>query len=343
MAECREKPGPAECARLRAADPAKVRLGRYPFLAGIKYFVAKNEPYMSPTTIYENTKKLRYFAEVFERLKAEGALDTTDPRRFGELHFSEFFLWMRRKGLSVTTQTKYYQTLKTYLMTWQNTTFADLKLKGIVRTPRNEKSKPIKALTVEEVRTIFAAADRMKGWGGIMIRGYIALAFGTACRPKEIILAPEKDLDLEKRRFYIRHPKGEGSWAEPQWIGIVREDMVRKLECFMEERAEYMAANGLRSDFLFFNKKTGDHYTLNGFHMMKARIEKATGIEFALKDFRSTFCSIMISGNLALLKPVSLQLRHSSVKTTEMFYAKICESSEISAAIGDVWKDSAID
>lgn len=63
---------------------------------------------------------------------------------------------------------------------------------------------------------------------------------------------------------------------------------------------------------------------------------------FSLKDFRSTFCSLMIAGNLSLLKPVSLQLRHSSVKTTETFYAKICEADEIDAAIGDVWKDNPI-
>ncbi|AGI47362.1 Site-specific recombinase XerD [Thermoplasmatales archaeon BRNA1] len=335
--------GRAEMTRLRAAKLESVHLGRYPFEAGIKYYVAKNEPYFAKTTLYEDEKKLRLFIPFFEELKKDGVIKTTDPRRFDEMHISEFVLWLKNRGLSVSTQIKYFQVLKGYLELWGNAICRRMKDTRVLRLPREKRSKPIKALTIDELRSIFSAADKVPGWNGIMLRGYVAIAFGTACRPKEIILSEERDLDLPAKRFYIRHPKGEGSWADPQWIGIVREDMVRKLTLFWEERRRFMEEHGLKSDFLFFNKSTRSHYSLHGFHRMKEILEEKTGIHFSLKDFRSSFCSIMLSGDLSRLKAVSLQLRHSSVKTTELYYAKISASEEIDEAIGDVWMKNIIE
>ncbi|KUE73331.1 hypothetical protein AUQ37_02580 [Candidatus Methanomethylophilus sp. 1R26] len=275
-------------------------------------------------------------------MKKKGLISSTDPRAFTEKEVSEFFFWMKRRNLSIATQTKYFQVLKGYLEVWGNPVCGRMRDCGRLRLPKDRRGRPIHALTVDELRRIFRAADGEKGWPGIMIRGYFALAMGTACRPKEIIGAERQDVDIEGRRFYVRHPKGEGSWSEAQWIGIVREDMAERLERFLGEREAAMAEKGVQSDLLFFNPGTMERYSLNAFHQMKGKIERKTGIVFSLKDFRSTFCSITIAGNLSLLKAVSLQLRHSSVKTTEAFYAKICEAEEIDAAIGDVWKDNPI-
>ena len=47
------------------------------------------------------------------------------------------------------------------------------------------------------------------GWFGF--KGMCALSFATGIRPKEFRLAQVEDLDLNRMRFYVRHPKGEGA------------------------------------------------------------------------------------------------------------------------------------
>jgi hypothetical protein len=50
-------------------------------------------------------------------------------------------------------------------------------------------------------------------------------------------------------------------------------------------------------------------------------IEDASGIEFKIKDYRSTFASLTVQKDSSLLPEVSQQLGHSSIVTTQRFYA----------------------
>jgi len=300
------------------------------------------EPFLRKTTLVEDDKKLREFSRIFTLLRAKGTIETTDPRYFKIQHMDEFLLWMKKKNLSLSTQVKYIQVLNRYLTVFGNNAIDKMRSDRTIRLPRESRSKPIKALTQGELQRIFDASNKIQGWRGITIRGFIALAFGTACRPKELTNALESDLNMEKWQFYVRHPKGEGSWSEPEWIGVVRDDMKVKLTEFMAERKEFMERNGLNSKYLFFNQDTLGPYTLNAFHAMKDDISAISGVKFALKDFRSTFTTVTIAGDLSLMKAVSLQLRHQSVITTELYYARIRKSEEVQNAIGNAWKKSEI-
>lgn len=324
----------AEC---RAADLRKVRLGRYPFRAGIKYYVARKEMQLSDSTIHEDERKLRYFAGILESLAAKKLIKTTDPRHLSSCDVIEWILYVRNATrISRATEGKYRQIMDRYLTTWGNDAISKVK-REMPHTTAPAKA-PVRALSVEQHKTLLEAAEAATGPNAWALRGFFYIAMGTGCRPGEIFRARREDLDLSRMRFYVREPKGNGKWAEPIWVDILRPELLLSLRNFLRERD---AAVG-KCPHLFCNGHTGKPFTSNAFRRWKSRLSKETGVEFQLKDLRSSFASLMVAGDLSRMKAVSLQMRHNSVDTTEKYYLRINREEEIKRALGDVWKDSPI-
>lgn len=329
-----------ELAICRSADLRKVRLGRYPFTSGIKYYIARKGASLASSTLAESEKKLRKMGREFEELKRNNLVRTTDPRHIGRAEIDAYLIMLKKKGLQSNTRSRYVQILNGYLMMFGNNIINEMKAQdGRILPPKTDPQ--IVALSLEELQAIFDAGDSVEGHRGTIIRGVMALAFSTGIRPKEFILAEYRDLDVRGKRFFVRHPKGEESWGSQQWVPIIRGDMIPRLERFLIERERMIEEYGVSSKYLFFNPRTGEPYTLNTIRTMKKGVEKGSGVRFSLKDFRSSLASQTIMGDLSRLKPVSLQLRHANLATTERYYARIYHG-EIESAIGDVWKDRSI-
>jgi hypothetical protein len=64
---------------------------------------------------------------------------------------------------------------------------------------------------------------------------------------------------------------------------------------------------------------------------------KENGIEFRLKDFRSTFVSLTVKRNPNALPDVSKQLGHSSLLVTQSYYAAI-DSSDSGRRLSEALK-----
>ena len=328
--------------KLRSSDLRKVVLGRYPFQGGIKYYVAKKGAYLSKTTLYEDERKLRYFAKVFEDLKGENRVKSSDPRYISKEDIGSFFDWMAAKGLDVTTKEKYVQILERYLKLFSNQVIESIKTEDGIKMPKTNGGKPIRAIDRADVQKIFDAMKTMEGWAGTIIRGIITLAFSTGCRPKEMFNAKLTDLKLSEEKFYVRHPKGEGSWASPQDVDILRPDMIPRMEKFLKEREEGLIKARIESEYLFPNIRNGDPLTGNAIREYKEKVAVRSGVKFQLKDFRSTVATMLIKGDENRIKAVSMQLRHTSMRTTEKFYARI-ERSIVKRTLGDVWKEDPIE
>lgn len=335
---------PKQVLKMRDVNLSSVVLGRSPFLGGIKYYVTRRSAYMSESTIYEEERKLRQFAGVFKDLREKGLVDRMDPRHITKGDIAAFFEWMSSRSLDVTTKEKYIQTLDHYLSMFGNTVIQQIRLEGGITFPKSSESKPIRALEEVELRKIFKAADEMQGWNGSIIRGLLALMFTTGCRPKEAFGAKLQDLRFDEGKygtFYIAHPKGEGKWSSAQSSPMIRGDVKPILLEFLKEREEYLKEFDIETDYLFFNPRTKMPHSGNNFRRYKEIVSKKAGVKFQIKDLRPTLASLTIKGDLGKLKLVSMLLRHSSVKTTEKYYAKI-ERGQVSEQLSDVWEDDPL-
>jgi integrase len=66
---------------------------------------------------------------------------------------------------------------------------------------------------------------------------------------------------------------------------------------------------------------------MTSFERIKRKVEKSSGIKFRLKDFRSTFATQTARIDPNLIPDVSTALGHSSIMTTQRFYAQMDRES----------------
>lgn len=318
-----------------------MKLGRYPFKTLLPMYVEHRTTYMAESTVTEEAKKLRYFAEVFGMLRTAGKVGTADPRNMGRKDVEAFLRWMREKKLDETTKRKYLTYLGNYLKWAGNGIIDEMKNDRRIRLPAGNGDKPIQALTLDQIERILQAAENIPGWRGTVLRGYIALAFSSGCRPKEILGSEPCDVDLENMRFYVRHPKGEGSWGKSEWIPLIRGDMLPWITDLLQARRT-LENNGTVSQYLFVNPLTNRAYAGNSMRRLKQETEKATGIKWQLRNLRNSLASITVNRDVSKIKAVSLQLRHKSVAMTEQYYARISRNDAIVESIGDEWKQRPV-
>lgn len=338
-----------------------LKLGRYPFAAGVRHHMEKRYGIISEKTYIEEERKLKMLAKVFEELKVEADLKdrqrlkahpedrirpfTTDPRHMGLREVQAFLAWMKRKGLDPTTQNSYLKYLKNLFKTFRNHILEEMKLEG-VRFPTPPK-KPVRVIAEDDLDLIFQTADKMQGWRGSMARGMLALYFATGMRPKEGRLMLLKDLDLDRGKVLIRHPKGEGSWASAEEVDILRPDVLPFLERYLRERSEWIKEKGLTEaqvPELFPSIQSGkpDHfYTEQGFNAIKSKVERLSGVKFRTKDMRSTLTTSIVRGDRSRLNAMSAQLRHDNIATTQRYYEGI-ERGAAGRQLRDAWKERPI-
>ena len=322
-------------------DLCRARLGPKPFKTGISYYSVRKEAYLTQSTIQENVRKLLMFADIFEELKKGKRVQSTDPRHISELDVEAFLVWMKQNKLENSTKRKYISLLNSYLGFFGNHVISDMKRQNkLIFVTRAQESDP-DFIEEEDLKKLFSYVRNYSGYKGIVIRGYFALIFGVAGRPKEIINGLVEDIDLEEEVFYVRHPKGEGSWGKSEWIPIIRGDMIPLIRTFLNERAEYLISKGIESDYLFPNISTMQPYSGNTIRRYKEEIEAGTGIDFKLKDFRSTYATITYKHAPEMKEAISKQMRHESSRTTEKYYISY-DNREAAKLLKDEWKKSKI-
>jgi integrase len=101
-------------------------------------------------------------------------------------------------------------------------------------------------------------------------------------------------------------------------VNILREDVVPLIDRYVKERDAHVKASGINATALFPNLYRGRNeiFSANCFRKFKHLVVERSGVEFRLKDFRSTLCSLTINADLSRLPAMSAQLRHASVSTT---------------------------
>ena len=323
-------------------DPARLKMGSKPFRYGIKIYQERKSPYLSPTTVSENVRKLNQFASIFEGFVSAGKSASADPRHIGEREIELFLGYMRSRNLSATTRRSYIKVLRGFLLVFRNNIIDEMKANGKMDVALKGDMPAIEFMSLDQLQRVFDAADEIPGYEGTMIRGFIALIFGIAGRPKEIIEARMEDLNLEEESFYVRHPKGEGSYGSRQWIPIIRKDMIPRIRTFLDERKRALEAIGITSPYLFTNTSSMAPYGLKTMRTWKGLIEARVGFRFKLKSFRSSYATITYSfGGIEIKDAISKQMRHSSTQTTETYYIAY-EMEEAKKRLTEEWKKSEI-
>ena len=272
----------------------------------------------APSTITEHRRKMAMFGDRLDMLRESGRIQTTDPCEMGEPEIRWFIQDMKDRGLDVSTQKKYIEMLNNVWKFYGNPS-ADL-VRNKIRL--EEPVKPVETLTRDQCIQIFEYIEGLKGWRGSVTRGLIYMAYQTWARPREIYTARVIDLNLSAETFYIRNPKGKGTFASSSKVDLAMKGSIFLLENYLRERSAYLQSKGVDSPYLFPHVEGDDShpYAQQTIGRMIQDVSDVLGFHFSLKTFRATMTYLTINADPAQLPNVSKQLRHNSLATTQRYY-----------------------
>lgn len=297
---------------------------KFPLRSATKQYLATREDRVKKSTLNNESRILWHIVGMMEEMEKEGQLVTSNPWKMGRKEIRAVLDYLRDSDRPLENETleKYIRYLEGVLEYCGNRVINEMKQDSSNLFPKRGR-KPIAHLTESEVERVKEAAVDFEGWKGSVMRFMTAIYPATGLRPSELRLARLEDLNIRDMTIKVMHPKGESSYGDKRVVSIMpqAEEATR---AFLKERHEYVQRMGLKeSKHLIPNLSSGKDkvYSSNHFRRLKKELEEATGIKFKLKDFRSTFASLTVQKDSSLMPEVSQQLGHSSLVTTQRFYA----------------------
>jgi len=298
-------------------------MARTSFPKAVSAYLDAMKPYYQASTIERYGRDLR---TAYRDLSALGLAKS--PNALSEADIEALlYRWKTRPSrfggvMAPSSQEKLLVVLDGFLQWCGNPVISNLRRKRHVRLPR-AVATPIRVLDDEDLERLRRGAEGIEGWPGTVARFLVAFLPATGLRPKEIRLARLRDLELDKGRILVSHPKGEGSWAAPDYAPVLSSAREAVMD-YLAERAAYLG--GQDCEWLIpYRRVSGEigPWSAAMLRKLKADLQERSEVSFrGLKTFRATFAQRAIDAG-ARIEAVSRAMRHGSTKTTERYYARI--------------------
>jgi len=297
------------------------------FLTTVDRYLRENEAAFAAVTVRTKRSALRTVAHDLASLNIP---KPATPRRLGREHVLGLLAAWRGRGLALSSQHKLLADLEGLLVSLGNPVIAKMRREpGGRRMFPGNKPMAIKTLGDDELDRLRTAAASMDGWHGNVARVLVGALPYTGLRPKEVRLAKLADVDLAKGLMLVSSPKGQGTWAAPDFARIP--PVARQAFAdYLAERAEYLA--GEESGWLIplrglhsadAQEPTVSQCSEDWLRHLKREVQERSGVQFrGWKVMRATFCQRAIDGG-ARIDAVSKAMRHGSTTVTETYYGRI--------------------
>jgi len=274
---------------------------------------------------------LSRISEAFLELKAEGKVTTTNPKKIRFDDMLAFMAWMRTcpgksgNGIKSSTQDNYFVYLVGLLRWIENPVVQEMEMSSIIRLPRREPPE-IVVLSERDLKSLQNRLKAMPGWNGCVARFMTAMYAYSGLRRSELRLASLADLDTKTWTFRVAHQKVQSGWLASNSLTTILPPARRQVHEFLKERKKYLRDNGLgeREPLVPRILRDGSvaYWSDALWGKVKGEAQLRAGIPFQIRQLRSTFAQ-MCKDRGASLEAVSRVLRHRSIVTTELFYARI--------------------
>jgi integrase len=335
------KPGPKRQGR---------SMGRYPFLEVAKSYLTWRKGFLNQKTYERMERNFRYLNKVFQNLKAEGKVDTTNPAKFNRKEIGAFVECMRSQGKQGSYIAKLNGLLKDLCVFSNNTIFDRLKMEG-EDLPKPGK-KAIDSRNEADIFLIMKKSEELgEGWEAEVTRFLCAILPYSGLRPGEIRNALVEDINIRDWSIWVRTPKGSGKYSEQRPAPIanparkavlrylnIRNERLRALNiedakplipALHDGEAGFYAESTLRKFIGMVNDKLDDD-------------PSTKGIRVSLKTFRASYCQMIIDKDPSRLSDVSATMGHSTTNTTEGFYGRISQKTAV-GRINSLWEPKVND
>jgi len=284
-----------------------------------------------PSTLVVMQRGLSRIGTAFIELKAAGKVTTTNPKKIRFEDALAFLAWMRTcpgrygSGFRASTQENYFEYLVGLLRWVENPVVQELEMSSIVRLPRKEPPEVV-VLSESVLKRLQNRLKVMPGWDGCVARFMVAMYAYTGLRRSELRLASIRDLDTKNWKVKVAHPKVQSGWLVPSAVVTILPPARQEVFAFLRERKEYLLNHGFRECEPLVPRILRDgsvgYWTDAMWGKVKGEAQRRAGISFQIRQLRATFAQ-MCRDRGASIEAVSRVLRHRSILTTEMYYARM--------------------
>ncbi len=273
------------------------------------------------------------------------------PSKVEERHIAALVeLWKSRalrkgpkgqKGLARSTWLKYLGDLSGFLAWCSNPVVERMQKTNLLSIPKRGRRRP-RVLSAGELSRLRAAAAAMDGWRGAVSRFLVDFLPGCGLRPQELPGQRLEDVDLATGILTVSDPKG-GGYEDEDPEAVLSAGARQALVDFLVDRERYL--DGEASEWLLPLRKTVPVLDPAGkqargedglplwvavvgqwqpatLRKLKSDLQERSGVVFpGLKTFRATYGQDALDKG-ATIEQVSVAMRHTTTKTTELFYAR---------------------
>lgn len=320
-------------------------MGRYPFMTVANRLLRDTAGFYAPSTQAERERKFRRIQKALMDLQKAGKISTTNPLKMTERDVCEFVAWCKER-LDASTSAKYLRFLGEVLQYGGNHAVEKVKRtkRGLMPVPTPKSIQTIPSDACDQLLSGLWSLENE--WHDAVAKAAIGLYLHTGMRPSELRTARLKDLDLSRLEITVSNPKGKRRWANGEEKAPIIACVEPCIRRYLELRAERLRGLGLDPRtveplFPYISKKGEvDYWNESIWRRLKAEVELASGVRFRWKDMRPTFAQKAKDLGVPI-EAVSQCLRHTSTRTTELYYARIRSDTAFSL-IRQAWEASAV-
>ncbi len=267
-----------------------------------------------------------------EELHARGIIPSTNPKKFDTATIAALLKWFESHSWAVTYRAQFLNHLNGVLRYAGNATIDSLRQRGLLSL--DPGPQPIVPKDEGWLRDALDKLEPLEGWTAEVVRFAVQMYIGTGLRPKELRLAKFTDLDVPTWWMKVSAPKGLGRWTAGGDRILVTEDVRPAVLDFLDRRERHLRVLGLdpRAVEPLVPNVDGHYYTGSGWSRARYVTFRKASIVGDYRILRPSFAKELKSMGVGI-ESVSRMLRHTSVTTTEKFYARM--------EAADAWSEAA--
>ncbi|MBP6020964.1 MAG: site-specific integrase [Candidatus Methanomethylophilaceae archaeon] len=156
------------------------------------------------------------------------------------------------------------------------------------------------------------------------IRAYalVSLYLGAGLRTIEMCHAKLSNLDLTEggSTIYLDHVKGNDSYGEPRIVVIIP-DFVPAIKRYLYARSNLLQKEEVNTDALFFSLDNYAPLSDKTVRQIRMIVESDLSVKFDGRECRRTYGQYLKDCGVSI-ENVSINMGHTSTKTTERYYAR---------------------
>ncbi|MEM9014951.1 MAG: site-specific tyrosine recombinase/integron integrase [Pseudomonadota bacterium] len=224
---------------------------------------------------------------------------------------SAFLAVLEREGSSNATAALHMSALRQFFLFLYTDGLREDNPAALLERPKTPRSLP-KALTREDVDTLFARASIEGDAKGLRLSAILEILYAGGLRVSELATLPRGALNLEHRTMIVR---GKG---DRERIAPLTEKAVAAIKRYLPLRKEFGPET---SPYLFVSRGKAGHLTQSRIAQLLKELAGKAGLDARKVSphvLRHSFATHLLAGG-ANLKSVQKMLGHADITTTEIY------------------------